>query len=716
MRMKTKTFVFAFLLVMLIGIANVNAVQPTQQYNKIFLSPFYNPSMSINTNTTYSVNVNPPDKISSVISAIISFDVYITPTVTFTLWVNNQSCNNPNYVVSTTFAGSGQSRITFDCSNIINKAGTYSVIIRPTQANTGAISGWLDLTYMNNPSGNVLLHGTEYITGDVGKMFLQFLDADNQPVNFSECFLSVWFPNDTIFFNNSLMSKLENAVDGIYYKNLNIPNVTGVYPASAKCYRPVNFANRKIPNYAFDSFESNTWTGGTGWNICPVNSTNCQNGWDVEDTVPLATIVSTATANPCGAGSFCAKLTGIYGFIERGLSAFPDGVSVVNITYMFRFKGFQTNEHMDFFLFDGNWHLVDQIGNAVQYGGYTNNIWYNKTYTLSSSNYEMEQWLIGWYATSQTPSTSDEFWVDNINISLVGANISLSNITDYQILRGSGEIHVSNLFNQLNASFSSISPFEIWNYSNRTLTTGSGVVGGTEYSTTEKTGRIVARILDGGGNPVVSAVCNLSIFYPTNVSVYLNDLMLGGGNITGGGQGIYYYDFNQSGYVGVHTYAIECIKGGQKFFLLGTYHVFGNNLTTIAESVWNYSGSISTNILTQFVNSIWNYTGTIASNILTQISNTIWSAGNRNLTYYPNATTQVISVNNVTLNLTTQIVDVQNVTLNVTLNTSIVSVQNITNNITTQIVSVNNVSVNPNDIAENVWNFSNRYTHGEISV
>lgn len=110
-------------------------------------------------------------------------------------------------------------------------------------------------------------------------------------------------------------------------------------------------------------------------------------------------------------------------------------------------------------------------------------------------------------------------------------------------------------------------------------------IGGTEYSTLEPVGRIVARILDGGNNPVNGALCNITIFLPTGVNIYKNDIM---SLPPSQSNGIYYYDFNHSGQVGVHTYTIDCNKAGQRYFLMGTYHVFNNNASLIAEAVWNY--------------------------------------------------------------------------------------------------------------------------------
>jgi len=62
------------------------------------------------------------------------------------------------------------------------------------------------------------------------------------------------------------------------------------------------------------------------------------------------------------------------------------------------------------------------------------------------------------------------------------------------------------------------------------------------------------------------------------------------------------------------------------------------NTTEISDSVWGYSGNISSNLINQFVNSFWNYTGTISNTILNAIGLNIWSQANRTLTYTEDVT------------------------------------------------------------------------------
>ena len=229
-----KTKVTICLIVLLLVVPVIFAQnQPQEQTNKIFLNPFYLASMSGNTNYTYTVTINPPDKISYVSSAIITFDMWINPTRTFTLWVNGKSCNNPDYTITTTYAGAGRGVVYYDCSNIITKAGSYNVTMR-TSGNIGASTSWLDVTYSNRPKGSVEVHGTEYTYGQIGKVWLQLLDSNGDEVNDGVCYVDIFTPTGGVLVSETTMINMNNK--GMYYYDLEIPIEQGVYPAIGQCF------------------------------------------------------------------------------------------------------------------------------------------------------------------------------------------------------------------------------------------------------------------------------------------------------------------------------------------------------------------------------------------------------------------------------------------------------------------------------------------------
>lgn len=88
------------------------------------------------------------------------------------------------------------------------------------------------------------MHGTEYVTGENGKAFLQ-LTADGSPVENASCMLTVFYPNATLFLKDAAMIFLPNS-NGIYYYPQIIPQENGLYMLSARCYYSSN-------NYAFNN-------------------------------------------------------------------------------------------------------------------------------------------------------------------------------------------------------------------------------------------------------------------------------------------------------------------------------------------------------------------------------------------------------------------------------------------------------------------------------
>ena len=216
---------------------SVLGIQPTQQYNKIYLTPFYRESMSANTNYTYTLNINPPDKVSSVTSAIISFNAQINgQSQNFSLWINGQSCNNPSYYVATAFSTTGNTQIYFDCSNRIIQSGVYNVSLR-SSVNTGTVQGWIDLVYMNKPLGSTDIFGTEYIEGDDGTIFLLLKDSEGLPISNATCSLDVYYPNianasHPEWIDNGLMLYKE---EGLYFYDFTVPLLTGLYMVNAQC-------------------------------------------------------------------------------------------------------------------------------------------------------------------------------------------------------------------------------------------------------------------------------------------------------------------------------------------------------------------------------------------------------------------------------------------------------------------------------------------------
>jgi len=81
-------------------------------------------------------------------------------------------------------------------------------------------------------SPKMLIQGTEYTIGDIGKTWLQLLTSGNEYVSNATCFVDIHKPDGTYLYTAQLMNYLSQ---GIYYYDLIIPSIVGVYPVAATC-------------------------------------------------------------------------------------------------------------------------------------------------------------------------------------------------------------------------------------------------------------------------------------------------------------------------------------------------------------------------------------------------------------------------------------------------------------------------------------------------
>jgi len=212
------------------------AVLPSQQYNKLFYTPYYVSNLTQNQNTTFSFTIDPPDGLESVKSAVLNFQVYASPTITFTLWVDGKQCSPPSFVISTTYAGASLLPFSFDCSDVVKTKGVHTAKLMPSKT-TGAGYGWLDVTYTNKPTPDFSMFGTEYTANSLATIFLRLVDADSNPVDNAICILNVYAPysyniSHPKLINNQIMLHKE---EGLYYYDYLLPSYTGIYMELASC-------------------------------------------------------------------------------------------------------------------------------------------------------------------------------------------------------------------------------------------------------------------------------------------------------------------------------------------------------------------------------------------------------------------------------------------------------------------------------------------------
>lgn len=425
-----------FLILLLIICAPVLA-ESTQSTNKIFLNPFYRAGTTANTNYSYTLSLHPPDKINSIKSAIISFDMWMTPTVNFNAFVNGQSCNNPTYTISTTYSGAGRAIATFDCSNVITKEGEYAIILRADK-NTGTVTAWIDVTYLNKPFGKIEVAGTEYSVGDLATNFVQLQDSQGVPVNNGSCFLDIWYPltNGTHpYITQDAPMISATGDDGIYYYDMIVPSILGVYMLSAKCsyvYEPIwIYQENENSVYPIRSIITGSWQGTSA--VLNAKSDGLYERCD-------GTI-----AQPCAA-NYTFNVTK-YGIV--------DNISSINVYYTGQSD---TNNRI----------LILSYWNGSSFVNMTNTLTFSGTGGTTPTPYDE-------LLTNNIPSTAIINNTVTLRLNVAGSErifnnwlslLLLSSVGVIQEVKGSSEMHVTNI----SGSAGIVAASAVWNYPTRNLT------------------------------------------------------------------------------------------------------------------------------------------------------------------------------------------------------------------------------------------------------
>lgn len=541
----------------LFSISSVFAVQPQQAYNKIFLQPFYRASMSLNTNYTYNLSINPPDGLSSVLNAIVSFNGQINgQTQTFTLFVNGKSCNNPTYSVATAFSTTGNIQFSFDCSNVINKAGTYTLNFI-SAVNTGAMNGWIDLTYMNNPQGALSLLGTEYSPNDPATIFLQLQDTYGNAVQNGSCYVDIYYPlsggTHPYIVQDAPMIQA-NGDDGLYYYDLTAPSTLGVYMLSAKCSYVYNW------QWIYPVLE-NIWFPTRGAN---------QGTW-VGSSVALND-PSDSVYDSCGtSGSGTCQANYTFNISQYGKL---NNITNINLYWL----GESTASKV----------LTFAYYNGTAFSNLPN------TVTLQATG------------SSTAPSGLDQLQTNTIPLNgILGANdtiivrltvvftgtstlynnwLSLAVLTNYgtvQQLKGNSEMHVTNISGNTLAGLN-CSPSAMWSYNPRTLT----------YF------------------PTMNTTINLSGI-PQQVWNYSGRNLTYYQNFTAPQVDMTNYTRIDSTIYAVNTTLYQKMVSETDQILvtsINLYNLTTTNIANIPSNVWNYTGNVALPLLNQIVSGVWNYT------------------------------------------------------------------------------------------------------------
>jgi len=661
----------------------------------------YEAMAGANTIYYYNLSVDYPDGIDRVLAMeILVKGDYAANTISYAGFLVDDTvvyCTPSQWTIYLT---SNNYEMSFDCTPLLQSAnwqGGNITFVMMSDTLSANVKTRVKLTYYNNPLASMIVTGTYYESGDIGRVYVQVAD-DGVPVTNASCYATIYAPDYTIWADSQLLVELPGE-SGMYVYPFVAPNETGVYGIAVSCqydYSTFWVYQADDIDYVDYTVTLGTWDGGAAINL-----------------------------NDYADGLYMAFTSG------------GGATKSVDVYYDFDITGKVTIDNTtDIYL---HW-LGEATGTptlTMYWWNWTSGVWvtFPDTLTLSGKGGTAAP-------TGADDYLSSKFLFDNYNDVINSSNIirvrtllggpaifnywhnwlalrfnSPSSSTLSQI-RGGGEINVKNRLEDI--------PFNVWNYTNRTLTaTGQHWVGKTEYVPNE-IGKVVIRAIDSNGEPLEGADCEVGVVYPNN-TFYINrsNMTEWAGNITG----IYYFDFLVPDVSGIYTYGVDCFKGGKDYYMLNTFHVVVpevyavNNITS--EEIWNYTNrNLTYYPPTTTAEGVWNYTNrtlTYYEDVTnyTLIPIDVWNYANRTLTYY--------DVNNITPNDIWAFIN-RNLTYYPPTTTA-EQIWNYTNRNLTYYEDTTNYTRIPDDVwgysgnvtsnllaqfATDIWGYVARYTHGVV--
>ncbi len=253
------------------------------------------------------------------------------------------------------------------------------------------------------------VRGTEYvIDDDNGKAFLQLLDDQRQAISNASCFVSIFYPNSTKHINQTLMDYVD---EGLFYLDIQIQNVEGVYMVSAFCVIPT------IQNAtAQDDFESGDFDGGLGW----------LSNWSTSGTVEISD-----GEEPFGVWHLRGRA-----LFDVNRSFSNSGCTHGFATFNAKAQSLEAGEMCNYSYYNGtDWHLLYSITRDLD----NYNVYRYYSYEVCSTYGASNNSAFGVFSYANTPD--DKCFLDNVMITRTDEY----NETDFQFVRGSGELHVTDL-------------------------------------------------------------------------------------------------------------------------------------------------------------------------------------------------------------------------------------------------------------------------------
>lgn len=305
------------------------------------------------------------------------------------------------------------------------------------------------LDYINSKTSNVKLSifGTEYLPNDNATIFLQ-LTYENNPLMNQSCFIDIWKPDKTILYDDSLMINLVNS-DGLYYYDFTLPSDIGVYMVTAICTYPVVAFTKLIDEFSI------------------VNGTDYANSYaDTHVSDNIRHKLRETASSP-------RTLEAYYNFTDVNLSRDDLFALILTIEYDWYKAGLpgqaeEENLIIKFYNFSSNQCEDAEPQIILEPLELDNESIFTRTNTRDIAN--LSDFLLNGTITIciedeiKNDTIRGHVQFDYISLQVIGlTNVSIENI------RGSGEIHVGNLLNNISTSLNLI-PKDVWSFSDRNLT------------------------------------------------------------------------------------------------------------------------------------------------------------------------------------------------------------------------------------------------------
>jgi len=570
--------------------------------------------------------LNLPDRVSQVLYAVDKLTGDYAPNTNLTAIMNVSGILiNCSPIITTPNATVYNYHVEFDCTSALTNftAGNVTFGFRGSQT-VKNVFGSLSLTYYNNPFGTLTLSGTEYTPGDPATLFVQLKDNNGLAVQNGACFIDIWYPaNGSLIhpytINDAPMLQALGD-DGIYYYDLTAPSQLGVYMLSARCAYAYNWIWIYPPSELVYGPIRGAILG--TWNGATQNLNNPEDGaYDSCATSGSSTCSANYTFNVTQYGNI-SNITSI-GLYYLGEST---AAKVLSFSY---------------------W-------NGTVFAALPNNLTFIATgSTTAPSGLDSLQ-------TNTIPSTAIINGTVRVQISIVFTGTStlwnnwlslalLSSTGTIQDVKGSSEMHITNIPNASATASASTIPAAVWNFTTRNL---------TFYNMTDTTN--YSRISNLTASDVWSAATrNLTYYAPATVDT--NAVAIAVWNFTTRNL-TFYQNFTQP-QTDLTNYTL--ITNNVWSYINRTLTSAPENTSAIANAVWNFTTRNLTFYPTQtdmtnysnIFTGVWNYSirnltyyppQTDLTNY-TLINQGVWSYINRNLTYYQNFSAPQQDLTNYTL-------------------------------------------------------------------